>query len=142
MKKIAMWAFIFTALTASTYMTLSTATSNGVIEAYAKERTPVATQYYAVFDKLVRERVQHRWYAYTRVTRQYEVCEVSKQTATELRDSHKTTAIGKSKNRATFVKVKKRYADEVRAGIPDRKCVTVKRPWWYWFVFNGGGHVS
>ena len=137
-----MWTFIFVALAASSYVTLSTATRSGVIEAYAKERKTISNEYYVVFDKIVREQVQRRWVTFTKMTMQSEVCSVTKEFADDLRSDKKTIALGKSHSGATFLKIKKRYAAEVRADIAEGKCVTVKRPWWHWFVFNGGGHVS
>jgi hypothetical protein len=142
MKKVLMWAFIFTALTGSTYMTLTTATKSSVIEAYAKERYIPARQNYAVFDKITRERVHHRWYTHTKVTRQLEVCTVTKAFVDELKSERQVAYIGKTKYGSMFYKVKKPYQAELRAGISDRKCVTVKRPFWSIFIFNGGGTVS
>lgn len=137
-----MWVFIFTALTASTYGTLKTATNDGVIEAYAKERQVRSTYSYAVFDKTMRERVHRRWFSYTKIVRKYEVCEVKKQYARDLVEDHKTSYIGKSRNGSMFYKVKMRYQSEVRSEMNDRKCTVVDRPWWNIFVFNGGGAVS
>lgn len=142
MKKVAMWAFIFTVLGATSYTALTQART-GTLEAFAYH---AGERYAVVLKKDVQVEVR-RWYSrrtVTRTVRVDELCTISKGAYESVPSKH-VSAWGRDYGlKIARVKARQSAQEAVRVIVEadGGRCKVYPRNSWRFFMYVGGGSVS